>query len=66
MQQESSSPAPTLSKQQLAQVDLSEALLTLEDLPAGSQTLIENEDTSQAPFRGSSSAAKTFDENSTP
>ena len=44
VQQESSSLAPALSEQQLAQVDLSEALLTLEDLPAGSQTLIANED----------------------
>ncbi len=38
------SPARTISDEQLAQVDLSEALFTLEDLLAGSRTLITNED----------------------
>jgi len=38
------SPAPTFSEEQLAEVDLSEALFTQEDLPPGSRTLIANED----------------------
>jgi hypothetical protein len=39
-----SSTRPTLSEQQLQEVDLSAALFVLEDLPPGSRTLIANED----------------------